>query len=548
GPWGRGFSFQDSLGRASFDGNAVRFETIANPLRTGPFFPGAIGPASTLIAARDTVLFAGDTVLSVVGQRDSLRVRVLDAEGRGVGGTTVAWSTTSGTLTPGGSDVDAGGRAGAQWHTGAVAGPHSATATGVGAPVVFPLDLLPGNTVGGVDWQLDAGYTQGQVTGPKAVTFASTNRQARIIGNAHDGHGNGTAPNEICFVDPGGPCTFGYGQLDSLKGDTIYFRPLTNLPPTFVLRGLYEFGLGGQDSVMITMGQIAAGVRIDRDVTTPGTVDTVPNPYLFVALCRNGYPAFGPCDREFHAFVVDSENAPIGNGAASFKWKVPANTGTPTDTAITITQERGAPANDTVQVQAHESGTTWLVAVDSGSGSPTLGKRDSIPILVQQEAFTIGTSPFSDTLLVGETATFRAAVLDVGGDTIRGMTVHWRIDEAPPHLSIIDSSVVNQVTVRLDSTPYGQTAATAFVVRAPGDTLFGSAYVFNPAQLRIDVGAVPFGIAVNAATNRVYVANASSGDVSVIDGATDAVTTTIHVGFAANFIAVDPGLNKIYVT
>ncbi|HXL34160.1 MAG TPA: hypothetical protein VN953_04515, partial [Gemmatimonadales bacterium] len=47
GPWGRGFSFQDSLGRASFDGNAVRFETIANPLRTGPFFPGAIGPAST---------------------------------------------------------------------------------------------------------------------------------------------------------------------------------------------------------------------------------------------------------------------------------------------------------------------------------------------------------------------------------------------------------------------------------------------------------------------------------------------------------------------
>ena len=42
-------------------------------------------------------------------------------------------------MIPGGSDVDAGGRAGAAWHTGEFAGPQTATATGVGAPVVFPL-------------------------------------------------------------------------------------------------------------------------------------------------------------------------------------------------------------------------------------------------------------------------------------------------------------------------------------------------------------------------------------------------------------------------
>ncbi len=242
--------------------------------------------------------------------------------------------------------------------------------------------------------------------------------------------------------------------------------------------------------------------------------------------------------------MVDSGNTPVANSSAGFLWHSPA---TP-DTTITFTTG-GLPANDLAFATGHDNGITWLVAVDSADpASPSFGKRDSVPILVQQQAVSISTTPFSDTLLVGETATFKAAALDLGGDTVRALAVHWRIDETPPHLSIIDSAVANQITVRLDSTPFGQTGATAFAVRAPGDTLFGFAYVFNPAQLRIDVGAVPFGIAVNDATNRVYVANSSSGDVSVIDGATDAVTTTIHVGFAANFIAVDPVLNKIYVT
>ena len=342
-------------------------------------------------------------------------------------------------------------------------------------------------------------------------------------------------------------CAFGYGQIDSLKGDTIYFRPTTNLPPTFVLRGLYEFGAGGRDSVRITMGSTAAHVRIDRDVTTPGTVDTVPNPYLFVALCRNGNPSFGPCQREFQVFVVDSANTPVGNSAASFKWKVPANTGTSTDTAITITLERGA-FNDTAQVQAHENGTTWLVAVDSGSGSPTLGKRDSIPILVQQQAYSLNVIPFSDTLLVGGTATFTAAAFDVGGDTVRGLAVRWRIDEAPPHLSIIDESAPNQVTVRLDSVPLnGQTGVTAFIVRAPGDTLFGFAFVFNPVVTSVPAGD-PLRVAVDPVRRQVYATDVERSSLHVFDAVAEREITNITGMPGANGVAVYPRTGDVYVS
>ncbi len=57
----------------------------------------------------------------------------------------------------------------------------------------------------------------------------------------------------------------------------------------------------------------------------------------------------------------------------------------------------------------------------------------------------------------------------------------------------------------------------------------------------------PEGIAVNPATNKVYVTNQDSDDVSVIDGATDMVTGTIPVGDSPYGVAVNPLTNKILV-
>jgi YVTN family beta-propeller protein len=59
-------------------------------------------------------------------------------------------------------------------------------------------------------------------------------------------------------------------------------------------------------------------------------------------------------------------------------------------------------------------------------------------------------------------------------------------------------------------------------------------------------GTTPFSMAVNPATNKVYVVNNISNNVTVIDGATNA-TTTVGVGTNPVAVAVNPVTDKIYV-
>ena len=89
---------------------------------------------------------------------------------------------------------------------------------------------------------------------------------------------------------------------------------------------------------------------------------------------------------------------------------------------------------------------------------------------------------------------------------------------------------------------------------------FGLAITSLPAKAQVvtatvPVGAVPFSMAVNYVTNKIYVANmgcnsfpcSAPGTVTVIDGATDS-TTTVTVGVNPYAIAVNTATNKIYVT
>jgi len=63
----------------------------------------------------------------------------------------------------------------------------------------------------------------------------------------------------------------------------------------------------------------------------------------------------------------------------------------------------------------------------------------------------------------------------------------------------------------------------------------------------ITAGSYPVAIAINPVTNKIYVANQNSNNVTVIDGATYN-TNTIMAGAAPNAIAVNSTTNKIYVT
>ncbi|MBI5032265.1 MAG: YncE family protein [Chloroflexi bacterium] len=68
----------------------------------------------------------------------------------------------------------------------------------------------------------------------------------------------------------------------------------------------------------------------------------------------------------------------------------------------------------------------------------------------------------------------------------------------------------------------------------------------DTATTTIGVGSTPYAVAVNSVTNKIYVANILSANVTVIDGATNA-TQTVSVGTIPRAVAVNPVTNKIYV-
>jgi len=63
----------------------------------------------------------------------------------------------------------------------------------------------------------------------------------------------------------------------------------------------------------------------------------------------------------------------------------------------------------------------------------------------------------------------------------------------------------------------------------------------------IVVGGHPYGVGVNSQTNRIYVANWGSNNVSVIDGSGDSLIATVGVGYGPYGVGVNPQTNRIYV-
>jgi len=62
----------------------------------------------------------------------------------------------------------------------------------------------------------------------------------------------------------------------------------------------------------------------------------------------------------------------------------------------------------------------------------------------------------------------------------------------------------------------------------------------------VTTGTKPYAVAVNPLTNKIYVADSGSADVTVIDGLTNN-TTTVAAGTNPYAVAVNPVTNKIYV-
>jgi YVTN family beta-propeller protein len=67
------------------------------------------------------------------------------------------------------------------------------------------------------------------------------------------------------------------------------------------------------------------------------------------------------------------------------------------------------------------------------------------------------------------------------------------------------------------------------------------------SQASVKTGAIPCAVAINPTTNMIYVANYGGNSVTVISGTTSTPLTTISVGVRPEAITVDPISNMVYV-
>lgn len=70
----------------------------------------------------------------------------------------------------------------------------------------------------------------------------------------------------------------------------------------------------------------------------------------------------------------------------------------------------------------------------------------------------------------------------------------------------------------------------------------------NQVTATITVGNHPTSVRVNSVTNKIFVPNAADGTVSLIDGATNTVTATLTVGQSPELLLINPLTNKAYCT
>src|SRR5258708_145836 len=69
----------------------------------------------------------------------------------------------------------------------------------------------------------------------------------------------------------------------------------------------------------------------------------------------------------------------------------------------------------------------------------------------------------------------------------------------------------------------------------------------HPAAAALTGFRQPGGVAVDSATNKIYVVNEEGSSVAVLDGETNRVAT-IYVGSKPRYVAVDPITHRIYTT
>jgi YVTN family beta-propeller protein len=176
--------------------------------------------------------------------------------------------------------------------------------------------------------------------------------------------------------------------------------------------------------------------------------------------------------------------------------------------------------------------TNKIYVANQGSGTVSVinGATDTVtgsPITVASQAVAVGVNPTTNKIYVTNTGKYVSV--------INGATDAW-IKDITVGTNPYDIGV-NPTTNKIYVANYSDN--TVSVINGATDAVTGSP---------ITVGTQPLGVGVNPTTNRIYVTNASDGNLSVINGQMDAVIGfPVTVGARPAGVGVNASTNKIYV-
>jgi DNA-binding beta-propeller fold protein YncE len=205
-------------------------------------------------------------------------------------------------------------------------------------------------------------------------------------------------------------------------------------------------------------------------------------------------------------------------------------------------------AGSTVFVVNHRTGETAWVSVGSRPGGIAVNP-------VSNKAYV---THWNQSVIVEiDGATRDTAVITVGsngGSIVANPVTNKVYAYCAPNITVIDGytrRIIKNIPVGNSMDMVALNPATNRLYVSNGDEFQPRVYVIDgeldSVVAAVTTGATPTGIGINRVTNRIYVACGANGEVTEIDGATNAAET-YYAGSDNWRVAVDEALNKVYLT
>jgi len=162
------------------------------------------------------------------------------------------------------------------------------------------------------------------------------------------------------------------------------------------------------------------------------------------------------------------------------------------------------------------------------------------------------TTPATDVETSSGTSTFVSIAVDTSTDQVylangsQGTVGIFNGENFGPTADILPA----QASANLEQIAVNPVTHKAYAITntSPASAISVIDGATNPAATPAYAQSQPWAVAVDPATNFIYVADNGSNTVSVIDGRSNTVTTTVPAGSNPNALVVDPVNNLVYVS